>query len=160
MGVFALSAAHFGLPRALAPERALGIDPPLDRPTLFCFLIYQAGVEDDLVKYQYDQKIGIFACDGQAIFSLYDPSDSNSKLRKTKHNGCKFGGSESGGCRLNKAEPRSAQPRGAQSACRHVASTHSPDVARGRHPRRERESQAAAAHSPSGQRLVAATATA
>ena len=67
---------------SLAPLPAdLGNDPTQQaaeivsafKSSMFCWMIYQVGVEDDVVAYMYRHKMGVFNCNGQAIIGLYDP---------------------------------------------------------------------------------------
>ena len=36
------------------------------KDSIYCWMIYQVGVEDDMVAYMYEHNMGVFNCNGQA----------------------------------------------------------------------------------------------
>jgi hypothetical protein len=83
---------------ALPPQGGMGGEY---KDSIYCWMIYQVGVEDDMVAYMYEHNMGVFACNGQAVIGLYDPSGS---VVDTDI-GCKFGGHVKTGCKVAKGGP-------------------------------------------------------
>ena len=96
---------------SLAPQpKDLGGDPTQQgaevvsafKDSMYCWMIYQVGVEDDIVAYMYENKMGVFNCNGQAVIGLYDPSNSVIALEEPM---CKYGGTVEEGCKVAKGGP-------------------------------------------------------
>ena len=71
------------------------------KDSIYCWMIYQVGVEDEMVAYMYEHKMGVFGCNGQAVIGLYDPSGSVVDTDV----GCQFGGHVKTGCKVAKGGP-------------------------------------------------------
>ena len=71
------------------------------KDSIYCWMIYQVGVEDEMVAYMYEHKMGVFGCNGQAVIGLYDPSGSVVDTDV----GCQFGGHVKSGCKVAKGGP-------------------------------------------------------